>query len=497
MASLTIRKLDESIKTYLRLRSAKNGRSVEEEVRVILREYLEGTPVTLPPPLPAEPPPLPNRIGHTPGGARVTLIIGGGIAAYKALDLIRRLKERHIHVRCVLTKAAQHFVTPLTASALSGGRVYTDLFDPESEFDAGHIRLARDCDLIVVAPATADLMAKMAQGHADDLASAILLAAHRPILLAPAMNPLMWSNAATRRNVAQLGRDGINMVGPNAGEMAEADETGIGRMAEPLEIAAAAERFLRPVAPRPLAGLRVLITAGPTHEPIDPVRYIANRSSGKQGYAIAAAARAAGADVTLISGPVDLDAPEGVTVMRVESARDMLARVEAALPADIAIFAAAVADWRVANEGEQKLKKSETARPPLQLVENPDLLATISKPGEKRPPLVIGFAAETEHLIDNAKAKLKRKGCDWIVANDVSPSTGVMGGDRNTVHLLSRNGDDIEVDSWPVMTKEQVAVALIAHIAEHLQANSLQANGEQANGVDGESIEDNSAEKPA
>jgi phosphopantothenoylcysteine decarboxylase/phosphopantothenate--cysteine ligase len=330
----------------------------------------------------------------------------------------------------------------------------------------------------------------MAQGHADDLASAILLAAHRPILLAPAMNPLMWSHAATRRNVAQLGRDGVKMVGPNAGEMAEAGEAGIGRMAEPLEIAAATERFLQPVTPRPLAGQRVLITAGPTHEPIDPVRYIANRSSGKQGYAIAAAAQAAGADVTLISGPVDLDAPEGVTVARVESARDMLARAEAALPVDIAIFAAAVADWRVANEGEQKLKKTETALPPLQLVENPDILATISKLRERRPSLVIGFAAETEHLIDNAKAKLKRKGCDWIVANDVSPASGVMGGDRNTVHLLSRNGDDIEVDSWPVMTKQQVAVALIAHIAEHLQAKSEQ------NKSDGESIETNSAEKP-
>ena len=372
--------------------------------------------------------------------ARVTLIIGGGIAAYKALDLIRRLKERHIHVRCVLTKAAQQFVTPLAASALSNERCYTDLFDPESEFDAGHIRLARDCDLIVVAPATADLMAKMAQGHADDLASAILLAANRPILLAPAMNPLMWNNAATRRNVAQLARDGVAMIGPNAGEMAEAGEAGVGRMAEPLEIAAAAERILRPPQPRPLAGKRVLITAGPTHEPIDPVRYIANRSSGKQGYAIAAAAQAAGADVTLISGPVELDDPAGVSVMHVESARDMLQRVEAALPVDIAIFAAAVADWRVANEGEQKLKKTSAGMPPLQLVENPDILATISKLRDKRPPLVIGFAAETEHLIDNAKAKLARKGCDWIVANDVSPATGVMGGDRNTVHLLRRTG---------------------------------------------------------
>jgi phosphopantothenoylcysteine decarboxylase / phosphopantothenate---cysteine ligase len=471
MASLTIRKLDDAIKAYLRLRSAKNGRSVEEEVRVILREYLEGAPVTSPSPLPAEPHAPPIRSSSSSGEAHVTLIIGGGIAAYKALDLIRRLKERQIHVRCVLTTAAQHFVTPLTASALSGGRVYTDLFDAESEFDAGHIRLARDCDLIVVAPATADLMAKMAQGHADDLASAVLLAANRPILLAPAMNPLMWSNAATRRNVAQLARDGVHMVGPNAGEMAEAGEAGTGRMAEPLEIVAAAERFLRPVVPRPLVGQRMLITAGPTHEPIDPVRYIANRSSGKQGYAIAAAAQAAGADVTLVSGPVDLDAPEGVTVAQVESARDMLARVEAALPADIAIFAAAVADWRVASAGEQKLKKTDVALPPLQLVENPDILATISKLKDRRPRLVIGFAAETEHLIDNAKAKLKRKGCDWIVANDVSPSTGVMGGDRNTVHLLSRNGDDIDVDSWPVMTKEQVAAALVARIAESLQTS--------------------------
>jgi phosphopantothenoylcysteine decarboxylase/phosphopantothenate--cysteine ligase len=470
MASLTIRKLDDAIKAHLRLRSAKNGRSVEEEVRVILREHLEGggEPV-MPPPagLPAESA-APNGDDRPAGEPRVTLIISGGIAAYKALDLIRRLKERHIRVRCVLTKAARQFVTPLAAGALSGTRVYTDLFDPESEFDAGHIRLARDCDLIVVAPATADLMAKMAQGHADDLASAILLAAGRPILLAPAMNPMMWSNAATRRNVAQLARDGIAMVGPNAGEMAEAGEAGLGRMAEPLEIVAAAERFLHRVEPRPLTGKRVLITAGPTHEPIDPVRYIANRSSGKQGYAIAAAAQAAGADVILISGPVELNDPKGVTVTRAESARDMLARVEAALPVEIAIFAAAVADWRVANEGEQKLKKTEAAMPPLQLVENPDILATISKLTDRRPPLVIGFAAETEHLIDNAKAKLKRKGCDWIVANDVSPTTGVMGGDRNTVHLLTRNGDDIAVDSWPVMTKEQVAIELVAQITKQV-----------------------------
>jgi phosphopantothenoylcysteine decarboxylase/phosphopantothenate--cysteine ligase len=474
MASLTIRKLDDAIKAYLRLRSAKNGRSVEEEVRVILRELIEARAEPREP-APAAAGEAAARLPALPGPAataRVTLIIGGGIAAYKALDLIRRLKERHIRVRCVLTRAAQQFVTPLSVSALSGERAYTDLFDPESEFDAGHIRLARDCDLIVVAPATADLMAKMAQGHADDLASAILLAASRPILLAPAMNPLMWSNAATRRNTALLQRDGVAMVGPNSGEMAEAGEAGLGRMAEPLEIAAAAERFLRPALPRPLAGKRVLITAGPTHEPIDPVRYIANRSSGKQGYAIAAAARAAGAEVVLISGPVELDDPRGVSVVHVESARDMLQRVEAALPADIAIFAAAVADWRVASEGEQKLKKTSAAMPPLQLVENPDILATISGLADNRPKLVIGFAAETEHLIDNAKAKLRRKGCDWIVANDVSPATGVMGGDRNTVHLLTRDGADIAVDSWPVMTKEQVANELIAHVAKSV-ANSV------------------------
>ena len=481
MASLTIRKLDETVKVYLRLRSASNGRSVEEEVRVILGELIEGRPEFPATPRQAVSPPAgtqpraPGRAGST-DQARVTLIIGGGIAAYKALDLIRRLKERHIHVRCVLTKAAQQFVTPLTASALSNERCYTDLFDPASEFDAGHIRLARDCDLIVVAPATADLMAKMAQGHADDLASAILLAANRPILLAPAMNPLMWNNAATRRNVAQLVRDGIALIGPNAGEMAEAGEAGVGRMAEPLEIASAAERLLRPPQPRPLAGKRVLITAGPTHEPIDPVRYIANRSSGKQGFAIAAAAQAAGAEVILISGPVELRDPAGVAVKHVESARDMLRQVEAALPADIAIFAAAVADWRVANAGEQKLKKTSAGMPPLQLVENPDILATIAKLRDNRPPLVIGFAAETEHLIDNAKTKLARKGCDWIVANDVSPATGVMGGDRNTVHLLTRDGADIDIDikieSWPVMTKEEVATALVARIAKSLEKAS-------------------------
>jgi phosphopantothenoylcysteine decarboxylase/phosphopantothenate--cysteine ligase len=468
MASLTVRKLDEALKASLRLRAAKAGRSVEDEVRVILREAAEA-------PAPAEtaPNPLrntapqPQRVGAhaATDRPRVTLIIGGGIAAYKALDLIRRLKERGIHVRCVMTRAAQQFVTPLTAGALADERCYTDLFDAQSEFDAGHIRLARDTDLIVVAPATADLMAKMAQGHADDLATAILLATNRPVLLAPAMNPLMWSNVATRRNVAQLARDGVAFIGPNSGEMAEANEAGVGRMSEPTEIALAADALLRPPQARPLAGKKILITAGPTHEPIDPVRYIANRSSGKQGFAIAASAARAGADVTLISGPVDLDDPSGVRIIRVESARDMLAQVEAALPVDIAIFAAAVADWRVANAGEQKIKKTAAGMPPLQLVENPDILATISKRQQNRPQLVIGFAAETQNLIDNATAKLTRKGCDWIVANDVSPASGVMGGDRNTVHVLTRDKSSVVVDSWPVMTKGDVAHALVAKIA--------------------------------
>jgi phosphopantothenoylcysteine decarboxylase/phosphopantothenate--cysteine ligase len=470
MASLTVRKLDDSTKAELRLRAARNGRSVEDEVRVILREAATAAPSTT---AVADQQyriaafsKRRNSLSKSNELRNVTLIIGGGIAAYKALDLIRRLKERGFIVRCVMTNAAQQFVTVLSVSALSNTRAYTDLFDPGSEFDAGHIRLARDCDLIVVAPATADLMAKMAQGHADDLASAVLLAADKPILLAPAMNPLMWSNAATRRNVAQLVRDGVAMIGPNAGEMAEAGEAGVGRMAEPTEIATAAERILGAARPQPLKGYRVLITAGPTREPIDPVRYIANRSSGKQGYAIAATAQAAGADVTLVSGPVDLDGPAGVAVKHVESAREMLAAVEAALPADIAIFTAAVADWRVASEGLQKLKKTAAGTPPLQLVENPDILATISSLREKRPTLVIGFAAETEHLIDNAKAKFARKGCDWMVANDVSPGTGVMGGDRNTVHLLTRDEVDgeIKTESFPVMTKEEVATMLIERI---------------------------------
>src|ERR1700722_2415337 len=334
MASLTVRQLDEKLKTLLRVRAARHRRSMEDEVRFILRQAAEetgqeGLNQGLDHPLdliaPADEPRMPAapRAVAASETRRIVLIIGGGIAAYKSLDLIRRLRERHYAVRCVLTAAAQHFVTPLAAGALAGEPAYTDLFDPRSEFDVGHIRLARDCDLIVVAPATADLMAKLAGGHADDLATAVLLATDKPVLLAPAMNPQMWAHRATRRNLAQLAADGVATIGPNAGEMAERGEAGIGRMAEPLDIAAAAERLLAPTS-TPLAGKRVLITSGPTHEPIDPVRYIANRSSGKQGHAIARAAAAAGADVILVSGPVTLADPSGVRVVHIESARDML-----------------------------------------------------------------------------------------------------------------------------------------------------------------------------
>lgn len=393
---------------------------------------------------------------------RLLLIIGGGIAAYKSLDLIRRLKERGASVRVVMTSAAQHFITPLAAGALSHDRVFTELFDREAEQDVGHIRLSREADLIIVAPATADLMAKMAHGLADDLASAVLLANMRPVLLAPAMNPAMWANPATRRNAAQLAADGVHFVGPNAGAMAERGEDGAGRMAEPLEIAAAAARLLE--GDGPLKGRHVLVTSGPTHEPIDPVRYIANRSSGKQGHAIAAAAAEAGARVTLVSGPVNLPDPAGVDVRRVESAREMLTAVEAALPADVAIFAAAVADWRAAREASEKMKKDGGALPPLALTENPDILATIAQRGEGRPGLVIGFAAETQNVVAYAQAKRARKGCDWIIANDVSAQSGipggVMGGDSNEVHLITEAG----VEAWPPASKSEVAARLIARI---------------------------------
>ncbi|KMO14659.1 bifunctional phosphopantothenoylcysteine decarboxylase/phosphopantothenate--cysteine ligase CoaBC [Methylobacterium indicum] len=395
-------------------------------------------------------------------GKRILLVIGGGIAAYKSLDLIRRLRERGASVRCVLTKGAQEFVTPLAAAALAGQRAHTDLFDRADEADIGHIKLARDADAVVVAPATANTLARMAGGHAPDLASTILLATTLPILIAPAMNVRMWLHPATQRNLALLTSDGVAVVGPNNGRMAEA-ETGPGRMAEPDEIADAVEVLLvGPQEAKPLSGRHVLVTSGPTHEPIDPVRYLANRSSGKQGHAIAAAAAAAGARVTLVSGPVTLPDPPGVAVVRIETAREMLAAVEAALPADIAVFAAAVADWRPAAFGEEKIKKGPEGPPPLALTENPDILATIAQRAHGRPPLVVGFAAETTDVIAHARAKIARKGCDLIVANDVSPATGVMGGDRNTVHLIGRDGS---LETWPDLPKDEVARRLVSRLA--------------------------------
>jgi phosphopantothenoylcysteine decarboxylase/phosphopantothenate--cysteine ligase len=462
LASLTIRRLDETLKKLLRLRAARHGRSMEDEVRIILREAA------------AEPEPS-AAVRFTPAasskhkattpsedGPRILLIIGGGIAAYKSLDLMRRLQERGVRLRCILTAAAQHFVTPLVAGALTGERAFTDLFDPQSEFDVGHIRLARDTDLIVVAPATADLLAKMAGGHADDLASTVLLATDRPILVAPAMNPRMWAAKATARNLAQLTADGVRVVGPNSGEMAERGEAGLGRMAEPLEIAAAVGSILQRGAV--LAGKRIIVTSGPTHEPIDPVRYIANRSSGKQGHAIAAAAAAAGADVVLVSGPVNLPDPAGTAVVKVETAQQMFEAVEAALPTDAAIFAAAVADWRSESESVSKIKKQPGRTPTLKLTENPDILSSVAHRTSGRPHLVVGFAAETDDVIANAEAKRIKKGCDWIVANDVSAESGVMGGDVNTVHLVTGSG----VESWPPQAKDQVARRLIERIAAAL-----------------------------
>ena len=399
-------------------------------------------------------------------GRRILLVIGGGIAAYKALDLIRRLRERGAAVRPVLTAGAQRFVTPLAAAALAGERAHTDLFDRETEAEIGHIRLARDADVVVVAPATANLVAKMAAGLADDLASTVLLATTLPILLAPAMNVRMWQHPATRRNMAALAGDGVATIGPNEGAMAEA-EWGPGRMAEPVEIAEAVGRMLGTSGSRagpgalPLAGRRVLVTSGPTHEPIDPVRFIANRSSGRQGHAIAAAAAAAGAAVTLVSGPVAIPDPPGVATVRVESAREMLAAVERALPADIAIFAAAVADWRAADPAGQKLKKDGGEVPPLRLALNPDILATVARRTEDRPALVVGFAAETENVVAHARAKLARKGCDLLVANDVGPGSGVMGGERNTVHLVTAEG----VETWPTLDKSEVARRLVERLA--------------------------------
>ncbi|MFG6565798.1 bifunctional phosphopantothenoylcysteine decarboxylase/phosphopantothenate--cysteine ligase CoaBC [Sulfitobacter sp. 1A13421] len=393
-------------------------------------------------------------------GKHILLIIGGGIAAYKSLDLIRRLRERGAKVTPVLTRAGEEFVTPLSVSALTGVKVFRDLFDLGDEAEMGHIQLSRAADLLVVAPATADLMAKMAQGAANDLASTLLLATDTPVLLAPAMNVRMWQHPATQRNIATLRGDGITMVGPNDGDMA-CGEYGPGRMAEPLEIVAAVEARL---GQGPLAGKRILVTSGPTHEPIDPVRYIANRSSGAQGTAIARALADLGAKVVFVTGPAEVAPPEGVEVVPVQTAQEMMQAVEAALPADAAVFAAAVADWHVQGAGDRKLKKSKDGLPSLTFAENPDILKTVSQRGKGRPPLVVGFAAETNDVLAHATAKRERKGCDWIVANDVSPATGIMGGRENAVTLITEAG----AEDWPRMGKDAVAARLAERIAAAL-----------------------------
>ena len=391
---------------------------------------------------------------------RILLIIGGGIAAYKSLDLIRRLRERGAWVTPVLTNAGSEFVTPLSVSALSGEKVFRDLFDLTDEAEMGHIQLSRSADLVVVAPGTADLLGKMANGLANDLASTLLMATDTPVLVAPAMNVRMWEHPATRRNVSTLRGDGVMFVGPNEGDMA-CGEYGPGRMSEPLEIVAAIETALKE---GPLTGRRILVTSGPTHEPIDPVRYIANRSSGAQGSAIARALTVMGAEVVFVTGPADAERPEGAHVVEVETAAEMLDAVQAVLPVDAAVFAAAVADWKVVSASDSKIKKQAGKLPSLEFSENPDILATISQMGDGRPGLVVGFAAETDDVIDNATAKRLRKGCDWIVANDVSPETGIMGGSENAVTLISDTG----AEHWPRMGKDEVAHQLAERIAAAL-----------------------------
>ncbi len=396
-------------------------------------------------------------------GKRILLVISGGIAAYKSLILIRRLRERGAQVRCILSKGGAQFVTPLSVSALSHERVYLDQFSLTDESEMGHLRLSQEADLVVVAPATADILAKMAHGLADELATTVLLASAAPILVAPAMNHRMWLHPATLENMHKLELRGVKRVGPNQGPLAE-DEMGIGRMAEPEEILAAIAAQFR--AGGRLAGLRALVTSGPTHEAIDPVRYIANRSSGKQGHAIAAALAALGAETILVSGPTALADPPGVSVFRIESARDMLTACERALPVEVAVCAAAVADWRVAAAADQKIKKNGGSDPPsLALAENPDILAALSQPGNRRPRLVVGFAAETENVVANARVKRAKKGCDWIMANDVAPGTGTFGGDRNTIHLVTEKG----VETWPTLGKDEVARRLAERIAETLR----------------------------
>jgi len=393
-------------------------------------------------------------------GKRILLIIGGGIAAYKTLELIRLLRGAGASVSPVLTRSGAQFVTPLSVAALAGEPLHLDLFDLTAEAEMGHIQLSRAADLVVVAPCTADLMAKMAQGHADDLASTLLMATDKRVLIAPAMNVRMWDHPATQRNLATQRADGVLTVGPDTGDMA-CGEHGPGRMAEPRAILAAADVAL---GGGPLADRHIIVTSGPTHEPIDPVRYIANRSSGAQGSALATALRDLGARVSFVTGPASIAAPDGVSVIRIETAQQMLDAVQAALPADAAIFAAAVADWRVRNEAGQKMKKQAGALPVLEFAENPDILATISKHAQ-RPPLVVGFAAETETVVAHATAKRKRKGCDWIVANDVSPASGIMGGTENAVHLITAD----TVEDWPRLPKDEVARRLAKRIADALE----------------------------
>lgn len=400
-------------------------------------------------------------------GKNILLIISGGIAAYKVLEVIRRLRDRDINIRAILTKGGAEFVTPLSVAALTENKVYQDLFSLTDEAEMGHIRLSREADLVLVAPASADILAKMATGQAGDLATTALLATNKPVMVVPAMNVEMWNHAATQANIATLEGRGVMRVGPTAGDLA-CGETGSGRLAEPAEIIAAVVDFLegQPVS-KPLSGKKAVVTSGPTYEPIDPVRYIANRSSGKQGHAIAAALAAAGADVTLVSGPVSLPDPMGVKVVRIETARQMLDAVLAALPADIAVCAAAVADWRVAEEAGQKLKKDGSGViADLKLSENPDILATLSQKGPKRPQLVVGFAAETENVIEHARAKRARKGCDWILANDVAPGTGTFGGDHNEIFLIS-GADATSDETWPRQGKNGVARALAERIIQH------------------------------
>lgn len=465
MASITIRNLDPAVKESLRVCAAENGHSMEEEARqrLSVSSLARGSVAVQAASVPA---------AQTLAGKSILLIIGGSIAAYKALDLIRRLRERGARVRVVMTEAAQAFITPLAAGALAGGHVFTDLFSRMDEQDVGHIRLAREADMVVLAPCSADRLAKMAAGFGSDLAGAVLLATRAPVLAAPAMNPAMWAHPATRRNARLLSQEGLYFIGPEGGEMAESDEAGEGRMSEPLTIVAAVEALL--IKPRgPLSGRHIVVTSGPTREPLDPVRYLANHSSGKQGHAIAAALGRLGADVTLISGPVELADPAGVNTIHVETAQQMFKAVQAALPAAAAVFVAAVADWRPDVVAPQKIKKQlNHGRITFNMVENPDILAEISR-SSRRPDLVVGFAAETSDVLEHAKAKLVKKGADWIIANDVSrqaDGSGVMGGDKNRVQIISRSG----VESWQETDKTVIAEKLAGRIADFLNGQKKQ-----------------------